>query len=100
MKRRASRKKSATAIVTTAQPAALLADVRELIQQARAGVARAVDSGLVTLYWHVGRRIRQDILHEKRAEYGAEIVSALGRQLSAKFGRGNLAGFPTSYAQR
>ena len=28
----------------------LLADVRELILQARAGVARAVDSGLTTLY--------------------------------------------------
>ena len=42
----------------------LLGDVRDLIQQARQGVARAVNSGLVTLYWHVGRRIRQDILRE------------------------------------
>ena len=38
--------------------AALLADVRELIAEARAGVARAVDAGLTTLYWHVGQRIR------------------------------------------
>ena len=67
---------------------ALLTDVRELILQARAGVARAVDSGLVTLYWHVGRRIRQDILKEKRAEYGQKIVAALGRQLEVEFGRG------------
>jgi len=67
---------------------ALLGDVREMILQARAGVARAVDSGLVTLYWHVGRRIRQDVLKEKRAEYGREIVSALGRQLEREFGRG------------
>lgn len=66
----------------------LLADVRELIVQAREGVARAVDSGLTTLYWHVGRRVRQDILKEKRAEYGQKIVSALGTQLSAEFGRG------------
>lgn len=67
---------------------ALLMDVRELIVQARAGVARAVDSGLVTLYWHVGQRIRTDLLQEKRAEYGQKIVSALGTQLSAEFGRG------------
>jgi hypothetical protein len=66
----------------------LLADVRELILQARAGVARAVDSGLTTLYWHVGRRIRQDILKEKRAEYGEKIVHALSAQLIAEFGRG------------
>ena len=66
----------------------LLADLRQMILEARISVARAVDSGLVTLYWHVGRRIRQDILQEKRAEYGQRIVSALGTQLSAEFGRG------------
>jgi hypothetical protein len=66
----------------------LLADVRELILQAREGVARAVDSGLTTLYWHVGRRVRQDILKEKRAEYGEKIVHALSAQLVAEFGYG------------
>ena len=66
----------------------LLAEVRSLILAAREQVARAVDSGLVMLYWHVGHRIRQDILKEKRAEYGAKIVAALGRQLEKEFGRG------------
>ncbi len=66
----------------------LLTEVRGLILAAHEQVARTVDSGLVTLYWHVGRRIREDILKEKRAEYGARIVSALGRQLEAEFGRG------------
>ena len=57
-----------------ARPVApLLADVRGLILAAREQVARAVDSGLVTLYWHIGRRVHQDILKEKRAEYGATI---------------------------
>ena len=50
-------------------------------------MVRAIDSGLVTLYWQVGRRIRQDILQEKRAEYGEEIVATLSRQLAAEFGR-------------
>ena len=66
----------------------LLADVREMIQRARAGVARAVDTGLVSLYWHIGRRIRKDILREKRADYGEGIVHALSAQLEAEFGRG------------
>ncbi len=69
-------------------PRPLLGDLRELILQARISVARAVDSGLVTLYWHIGRRIREDILGQQRAEYGQEIVSALGRQLGLEFGRG------------
>jgi len=66
----------------------LLTDVRELIVQAREGLARAVDAGLTTLYWHVGQRIRQDILKEKRAGYGEQIVSALSAQLEQEFGRG------------
>jgi len=36
----------------------------------------------------VGQRIRQDILKEKRADYGAQIVAVLGRQLTTGFGRG------------
>jgi hypothetical protein len=56
---------------------ALLADVREMILQARAGVARAMDSGLAMHYWNVGRRIRQDILKETRAGYGTRIVYSL-----------------------
>jgi hypothetical protein len=68
--------------------AALLADVRELNAEARQGAARAVDAGLTTLYWHVGQRIRQDILKEKRAGYGEQIVSALSAQLEQEFGRG------------
>jgi len=66
----------------------LLADVRQMILQAREGVARAIDSSLTMLHWHVGRRIREDILKEKRAEYGGEIVATLGRQLESEFGRG------------
>jgi len=56
-----------------------------MILQAREGVARAVDSGLTTLYWHIGRRIRQDIL--KETDYGEQIVSALSARLEAEFGR-------------
>lgn len=67
---------------------ALLGELRTMIVQAREGVARAVDSTLTTLYWHIGRRVHTDILRHERAAYGQEIVSALGRQLSAEFGRG------------
>ena len=59
-----------------------------MILSARQEVARTVDAGLVTLYWHIGQRVRRDILQLQRAEYGERIVSALGRQLSVEFGRG------------
>jgi hypothetical protein len=37
---------------------------------------------LTILYWQIGSRIRQDILKEKRADYGEKIISTLSRQLS------------------
>jgi predicted nuclease of restriction endonuclease-like (RecB) superfamily len=67
---------------------AMLTEVRELILSARQQVAQVVNAGLTLLYWQVGNRIHREILKETRAEYGKEIVSALGRQLSAEFGRG------------
>ena len=66
----------------------LLADVREMILKARECVARAVDASLALHYWEVGRRIRQDILKEKRAEYGKKIFQALSGKLATEFGRG------------
>lgn len=81
--------KPATAIKPPQTPdRPLLTDVRQMIMHARESVARAIDSGLTALYWNVGLRVRQDILKDKRASYGEEIVSALGRQLEIDFGRG------------
>jgi len=66
----------------------LLSDLRQLIIEARQQVARQVNSALVLLYWRVGTRIRQDILKQKRAEYGEQIVPTLSAQLVTEFGMG------------
>jgi predicted nuclease of restriction endonuclease-like (RecB) superfamily len=66
----------------------LLGDLRQLIEAARERTARAVNSSLVTMYWQIGKRIREDVLQNQRASYGEEIVYALSRQLTAEYGRG------------
>ncbi len=66
----------------------LLDELRDLILEARQGVARSVNSTLVMLYWRVGQRIRKDILKEKRASYGEQIFSTLSRKLVDEFGNG------------
>ena len=81
------RTKAKTSIFPNA-PQALMEELREWIQQARVAAARVVDVHLCALYWRIGTRIRMEILKEQRAEYGAGIVSAVGRQLEAEFGRG------------
>ncbi len=75
-------------MVTRARPEALLPEVRELILAARSELARAVNAGLTLLYWRVGDCIHREILKERRAEYGAEIVRTLSSQLELEFGRG------------
>ena len=68
------------------QGPALLSEVRELILTTRQTVARGVNAALVMLYWNVGQRIRQDVLSNKRAEYGAEILPTLSAKLEPEFG--------------
>ncbi len=79
-KLRARAKKAQPSVPVTSER--LLTDLRDLILAARQDVARAIDSGLVALYWQIGQRIRQNILQEERAEYGKAIVVSLVRQLS------------------
>jgi predicted nuclease of restriction endonuclease-like (RecB) superfamily len=66
----------------------LLADLRKLIREARTGVAQAVNSALVLLYWQIGDRIRTEILKSERATYGDEILSTLSKELVAEYGSG------------
>jgi predicted nuclease of restriction endonuclease-like (RecB) superfamily len=66
----------------------LIGDIRSLIETARHNIAVTVNTGLTTLYWQIGNRIRQDILKEKRAEYGKEIVATLSQELTKEYGNG------------
>jgi predicted nuclease of restriction endonuclease-like (RecB) superfamily len=66
----------------------LLSDIRALIEQARERAAQAVNTELVILNWHIGKRIRKDILDQERADYGKRIVATVSRQLTAEYGKG------------
>ena len=79
--------KAKSSSIKPVKPGRLLEELRELILSTRSQIAQAVNAALTALYWQVGDRIRREILKEKRAEYGAEIVSAMGRQLETEFGR-------------
>jgi predicted nuclease of restriction endonuclease-like (RecB) superfamily len=66
----------------------LLGDIRQVIEAAREHTAQAVNSTLVMMYWQIGKRVRQDVLGNERAEYGKEIVQTLSTQLTAEYGKG------------
>ncbi len=66
----------------------LLKDLREMIEQTRQSVASTINAGLTLLYWQIGYRIKEEVLHEERAEYGKAIVATLSRQLMLDYGSG------------
>ncbi len=76
------------AVKPLANAGELLQELRSMIEQAKQSVAIAINSSLTALYWRIGCRIRSEILQEKRAVYGKEIVATLSRQLAMEFGQG------------
>jgi predicted nuclease of restriction endonuclease-like (RecB) superfamily len=86
MKRKPALVKSTSLPATGAK--GLLAEVREIILAARQSIATTANAALTRLHWQIGNRIRKDILREKRAEYGEQILSTLSKELEAEFGRG------------
>ncbi len=66
----------------------LFDEIRGLIEQTRARVASTVNSALVLMNWHIGKRINDEILQNKRAEYGEQIVATLSHQLTSEYGKG------------
>ena len=66
----------------------LLGDIRKVIEAAREQTACAVNSTLVIMYWQIGKRIREDVLQNERAEYGKEVLQTLSGKLTQDYGRG------------
>jgi len=68
---------------------ALLRSLRELIQDARQKVLRAVDAVQVQTCWEIGRHIVEfEQGGSARAEYGTRLLQTLASSLAAEFGRG------------
>jgi hypothetical protein len=65
----------------------LLNELSQLIEQSKQEVAVQANSAVTILFWQIGNRINQDILQNKRAEYGKQIVSTVATQLENKYGR-------------
>ena len=64
----------------------LIDDIRLIINQARSRVAVNVNSELTLMYWHIGERINRELLDNKRAAYGKQIVAQVARQLQSEYG--------------
>jgi predicted nuclease of restriction endonuclease-like (RecB) superfamily len=67
----------------------LYSRIREILEAARAGVARTVNTTQVVANWLIGREIVEEEQHGAiRAEYGGRLLSELSERLQAEFGGG------------
>lgn len=68
--------------------AQLYNDIKSLIQATRSEVSQRINKSLITMYWHIGKRIQNDILNNKRAQYGEQTIKKLSQKLTIEFGKG------------
>jgi hypothetical protein len=68
--------------------AALLGDLRTLVQSARQRIAAVAYSTQTMLCWRVGQRLSQEHLQGGRSAYGKQILVTVSRELTADYGRG------------
>lgn len=69
----------------------VIQEIKEVLERARATVARLVNNELLSTYWNVGRIIAEYEQHSpNRADYGKQTLRELSRVLTKEFGRGFL----------
>lgn len=73
-------------LVTHKSEHSLFDELAILIEQSQQQVAAQVNSTLTILFWQVGKRINHNILQNKRADYGKQIVQTLSLQLEQAYG--------------
>jgi len=59
------------------QESQLYNDVCQIIDGARSRIATYVNTEACLTNWYVGKRIKEDVLYNKRAEYGKQVVRNL-----------------------
>lgn len=66
----------------------LYTDVCKIIDNRRIRVATYLNTEICLINWHVGKRIKEDVLYNQRADYGKQIVKQLAKRLTEKYGNG------------
>jgi len=66
----------------------LFSEIKQLIEDAKQNVAVVVNATTTVLYWNIGERVNREVLGNKRAKYGKEVVKSLSRNLTEEYGKG------------
>jgi predicted nuclease of restriction endonuclease-like (RecB) superfamily len=64
----------------------LLDELSLMIEKGRHAITVHANNTAILTFWHIGKRINEAVLQNKRAEYGKQIVSTVSTQLKARYG--------------
>ena len=70
------------------QETVLFQDACQIIELAQESAYRQVNETLIKRNWLLGMRIQHEVLKDKRAEYGEQVVKKLAQSLVERFGKG------------
>jgi len=65
----------------------LFDEISAIIEQGRREISLQASRGTVLIFWQIGKRVNDEVLENRRADYGKQIVSRLATQLTTKYGR-------------
>ena len=66
----------------------LYKDVCSLIENTRRRLATTINAEACILHWQIGKCIKEDVLLNKRADYGKQVIKNLAIALTEKYGKG------------
>lgn len=66
----------------------LFINIKDLVNQSRNKVYKAVNTEMINLYWNIGKMIVDKQSGNKRAKYGDLLIESISKKLTDTFGKG------------
>jgi len=63
-------------------------NIKNIIDTSKEKAVLQVNNTMILSYWTIGERLQKEILKDKRATYGKEIVKKISEKLTLEYGRG------------
>ena len=69
-------------------PNKIFTSISNMITKTKEKIHYNLNSEMVILYWNIGKKIKEEVLENNRAEYGKEIIEDLSKKLKYEYGKG------------
>ena len=62
--------------------------IKNIIDTSKEQAIVQVNNTMILSYWKIGERLKKEVLKEKRAAYGKEVIQKISEKLTLEYGRG------------